>query len=231
MAAPPLFSVTDRSAIDAINRYAQHRAFRGKALVDTFRKVMRFWVHFAIGKIPAGNRQKIIADLSRVVTSYTRLGAANRGVKSSLKTRKVVRKTSADRWRGTLADRLARIRRIRTGKPLSPSRLVSGKAWSANLHRAGLAPSIAGAGVPYRGRLPKLKRPAGSYEEKIMTAAVEITAHNFASANGSQAAGVGGLAPTAFSAAQNEVVALVQKWLTADIKQAAKDVGFRLLQP
>jgi hypothetical protein len=230
MAAPPLFSVTDRSAIDAINRYAQHRAFRGKALVDTLRKVMRFWVHFAIGKIPAGNRQRIIADLTKLVTTSSKLDLGRKR-RFSRVTGKEIRNKSKDRWRGTLADRLARVRRIKTGTPLSPTRLVSGKAWSANLHRAGLAPSIAGAGVPYRGRLPKLKRPAGSYEEKIMSAAVEIAAQNFASSNGPKAAGVVGLAPTAFSAAQNEVVAQVEKWLTADIKQAAKDVGFRLLQP
>jgi hypothetical protein len=231
MSKQPLFSVIDRSAVDAINRYAMHRAFQGKALIDTFRKIMKFWVHFAIGKIPRGNREKIISNLMQVVVGYTRLSVANKGIKSSLRSRKVVRKVSTNRFRGTLADRLARQRSARTGKPLSPSRFVSGKAWSAGLHRAGLAPAIAGAGVPYRARLPKLKNPAGSYEEKIMTNTVSITALNFASSNGSRAAGIEGLAPSAFSAAQNEVYAQVNKWLTIDIRNAAKDVGFRLLQP
>jgi hypothetical protein len=228
MADAPLFSVVDLSVESAIQKYAQHRLFKGKAVIDSQRKIMRIWVHFGIKKIPKGDRRKIIAQLSAVVTQYTRLSSMRQGLKSNLRTRKLVRNASADKWRGTLAAKLIAIMRNAKGSKLSPAKYVANKAWSANLHRAGLAPAIEGAQVPYSGRLPKLKTPAGSYQETVLGATASILAENFASANGSRAAGVEGLAPGAFADALGEVQLLVYKWLEKDIKAAAKESGFRL---
>lgn len=228
MADAPLFSVVDLSVDSAIQKYAQHRLFRGKALIDSQRKVMRYWVHFSIKKIPKGDRRKIIAQLSTVVTQYSNLAAAQKGLKSNLRTRKLVRNASADKWRGTLAAKLIAILRNAKGSKLGAAKFVANKAWSANLHRAGLAPAIEGANVPYSGRLPKLKTPAGSYQETILGATASILAENFASANGSRAAGIEGLAPGAFADALGEVQLMVYKWLQKDIRDAAKESGFTL---
>jgi hypothetical protein len=228
MADPSLFHVVDMSVDSAIQKYATHRLFQGKALIDSQRKVMRYWVHFAIKKIPKGDRRKIIAQLSTIVTQYTNLEAARKGLRTNLKTRKVIRNASDEKWKGTRAAKLAIILSKKKGIRLSPAKFVSNKSWSANLHRAGLAPAIEGAGVPYGGRLPKLKRPAGTYTETILGATARILAENMASSNGSRAAGVNGLAPGAFTDALREVEVLVNRWLVADIKAAAKESGFSL---
>jgi hypothetical protein len=233
MADAPLFSVVDLSVDSAIQKYAQHRLFKGKAVIDSQRKIMRYWVHFGIKKIPKGDRRKIIAQLSAVVTQYSRLSSMRQGLKSNLRTRKLVRNASADKWRGTLAAKLVAIMAnskgsMKKGSSLGRDKFVANKAWSANLHKAGLAPAIAGAGVKYSGRLPKLKTPAGSYQETILGSTASILAENFASSNGSRAAGVEGLAPGAFSDALGEVQKQVVRWLEQDLKAAAKETGFSL---
>jgi len=228
MADAPLFSVVDLSVDSAIQKYAQHRLFRGKAVIDSQRKIMRYWVHFGIKKIPKGDRRKVITQLSTVVTQYTRLSSMRQGLKSNLRTRKLMRNAAADKWRGTLAAKLVAILKHAKGSKLSPARYVAAKAWSTNLHRAGLAPAIEGAGVPYSGRPPRLKTPAGSYQETVLGATASILAENFASSNGSRAAGVEGLAPGAFADALGEVQNLVFRWLQKDVREAAKETGFTL---
>lgn len=221
-----LVKVVDQSAVGALQRYAEAQAFRGKAIIDTYRKIMRFWVHFAMRKIPAGSSSRIRANLTQVVTTYSNIAAASRGLRSNITTRRVIRNRTADKWRGTLADRIVRTLNAKNGTRLSPAKFTASKAWSANLHKAGLKPAISGAGVSYSGRLPKLKRPAGAYRETLGDQIVSILAENFASANGPRAAGIARLAPGAFELAQNEVETMVAKWLDKAVRDAAKAVGF-----
>ena len=223
MAEQGLFIITDASALPALSAYAAKEAFRGKAMMETARKVFAFLVSFAMAKIPNGDPQKIRLQLTAIVARYTRLSSRKR--KSKL----------VDSLRGTLAAKLVRVLNYlgaRAAKGAAFYRLVrrfiNARAFSARLHRAGLYPALAGSkarGVDTGGRLPKYRHMPGSYTEDTAAAAADILAENWASAHGPRAAGIVGLAGFAFAQAMPEVDALLTKYLLEDMAKAAASSG------
>lgn len=236
MSTKGLFIITDTSAIHALAKYAAKEAMRGKGLMDTARKIFAFLVSFALAKIPNGDPRKIRAQLLQVVTAYSRLRAASVGVSSNIRSRKVRRNRTADALRGTLAAKLVWLLNYagaRAAKGAAFYKLVrkfiSGRIFSARLHRAGLLPALSGTNAPVKGgRIPKFRHTPGSYAESLTEDVATILAENWASAHGPNAEGIIGLAGFAFDTALPEVDRLLTSYLQKEMEKNARAAGFRV---
>lgn len=220
-----LFIVRDTDSMSAFNAWAQSAAIRGKPIEDSMRKACKYWVSFAMAKIPKTSRQKITGDLTRIITTYSKLPAAGKKRKSS---------KAADAMRGTLAATLVRVLNWRGAADKSlkgtafyskARAFVGTSASSANFHRAGLTPSLL-ALKGSRSGLPRLKSPPGSHAEKVQEIAASILMENYALAKSKGSAGIAKLAPDAFDKAIQEVDAMLAKFLQQDNEKAAAKAGF-----
>ncbi len=54
------------AAFRAFDEWASMQKVRGKSAEDVLRRLMRFWISFAIAKIEAGEAAKIRADLMKM---------------------------------------------------------------------------------------------------------------------------------------------------------------------
>lgn len=231
-----LFLITDTSAIHALAKYAAQEALRGKGLMDTARKIFAFLVSFALAKIPNGDPKKIRAQLMQIVTAYTRISAASAGVTSNIRSRKVRRNRTADALRGTLAAKLVWLLNYAGARAAKgPAfyklvrKFVSGRIYSARLHRAGLLPALSGTKAPVKGgKLPKFKHTPGSYAESLTEDVATILCENWASAHGPNSKGIIGLAGFAFDTALPEVDRLLTSYLQKEIEKNARAAGFQV---
>lgn len=233
MAKDGLFQITDTSAIHSLAKYAAKEALRGKGMMESARKVFAFLVSFALAKIPNGDPKKIRAQLLQVVVASRRLSAWQ-GASSSLRTRRVRR--AADELRGTLAAKLVWLLNYAGARAAKgPAfyklvrKFVSGRIYSARLHRAGLLPALSGTKARAKGgRLPKFRHTPGSYAEALTKDVATILAENWASAHGPNSKGIIGLAGYAFDTALPEVDRLLTSYLLKDIEKAAREAGFQV---
>jgi len=222
-----IITIVDTSANDALRRYATAQGLRGKDIIETVRKVMKYLVSFAIKKIPRGDPQKIRADLTQVLTTYSRISTRNIRSQSAV----------ANKWRGTLAARIvfmldwqgARVAAAfgdYDGAYQKASLFTNRRVFAAGLHRSGLREAItrlrASSGG---GRLPKFKNQPGSYDEQISDNITTILVENWARAANANAKGITGLAPDAFSAAMPEVERMLTDFIARDMLAAAAREG------
>ena len=238
-----MFKVVDLSAMENLVRFGASRELTGREFHKTARYAMRLWVSFALNKIRAADPRKIKASLMTIVTAYSSVRTASIGSKTNLKTRKTQRVRAADQYRGTLAARIVGVLKYRDADLLPRDqfyrvvgKFVRGRVYGARIHRAGLGPALdatadVGRVKRYRsefGRLPKYRRPPGSYEQKLTAETADILVENFASAFGSQAKGIAGIAPDAFSSSAKEVDHLLGIYADRNIREAAKRNGFEV---
>lgn len=231
----PLVKIIDLNLIQAFDEWAVQRGMRGRDIADTIAKVMKYWVSFAMSKVPQGNAAKIRSQLQTLIVSYSR---AKRGVKSRM----------ADRYRGTLAAAIVMILNYKGARDLARARdplfyskvnqFVNSRAYSANHHRSGFLPAInvlgrgkgAAAGATVKDaintRVPKYKHPPGYVAHKFTDDLASILVENFASAAGPHAAGITGLAGGAFDAGLAEVIKMIGEFLSNDLRAAAQKAGF-----
>jgi hypothetical protein len=223
-----LFVVTDTSAVDALRRYAVAQGLRGKDLIDTLRKAMKFVVSFSLAKIPKGDPAKIRAHLTQIVSTYSKLESRN--VRSKAR--------AANQWRGTLAVKIIfklNWQNVRLDAGFGDIEAAYKKAalftknrvFAAGLHRSGLREAVlrlrAGAGA---GRLPKFKDQPGRYDEQLTENVTSILVENWARAAGKNAKDPTQLYPDVFERALPEVETLLLGFLEKDMKTAALKEGF-----
>lgn len=213
-------SITDLSASDALMRYAGIEALRGKNMAETMQKIMRFWVSFAIKKIPPGSEDKIWKDMTAIVTNYARLGTK--------------RSKTADAWRGTYAAMIVAklnwqgARTLRGAAFYGKARLFANRRkFAANLHRSGMRPAIMQlrGRMGSIGRMKKFKNQPGGYTEKVQDRVVDILVENWAAAGSPGSVGITGLAGGAFETALAEVETMLADFFIKDTKKWAEKVG------
>jgi hypothetical protein len=230
-AAPPV--IITETLGDALYQWGAARELRGKDISDTLAKAMRYWVSFALAKVPRGSAEKIRSDLTRIVQQY-------KGTKGSKG------KVSA-RWRGTLAALLVfklnwkgdsrDLARARSPQFfVRVSQFVNARAYGANLHRAGFLPALSqlpnarvrATPASDPGRMPKYRHQPGLIDHTFSDQLAEILVENFASAAGPKAAGISGLAGDAFDTAAAELFDMISSFLLTDLMEAAAKAGFEI---
>lgn len=251
-AAQPLVKIIDLNLIQAFDTWAVQRGMRGRDIADTIAKVMRYWVSFAMAKVPRGDAAKIRTDLKRIITTYSNLRTIAGG-KTNLRTRKTTRDSRADQLRGTMAAAIVSILNYKGARDLAKARspqfyakvnqFIGARAYSANSHRSGFLPAInvlgrgTGKGTAntqaIAGRLPKYRHPAGLIAHKFTDDIASILVENFASQSGNhpfrlRPDGITGLAGGAFDTALAEVITMIGKFLQTDLQQAALKAGFKV---
>lgn len=236
--------MVDMSASLALTRYAGIEALRGKTMAETMKKVMRFWVDFAVKKVPKGDRGKIMRELSQVVTSYSKISSSMTGVSTNLKTRKTKRAAHVDRWKGTYASIIVAKLNYNKAKGSgwdhfykSVALFVRRRLFASNLHRSGFRPAFMRlrGKMSSLGRDPKMRSDAGGYIDSVKERVVEILVENWASAREDwepgvpkkhKPDGISKLAPNAFNEALVQVEAMLTDFFYKDVKKLAKEVGF-----
>lgn len=234
--AQPLVKIIDLNLIQAFDTWSMQRGLRGRDIADTIAKVMRYWVSFAMAKVPRGDASRIRQELKRIISGYSILGG------HTVKTKK------AHALRGTMAAAIVAILNYKGARDLARARspefytrvnqYINARAFSANHHRGGFIPAInvLGRGGKLTGdaaspsRLPKYKHPSGSIAHKFTDQLASIVVENFASSSANDPfrapAGITGLAGRAFDTALTEVVTLIGKFLQQDLEKSAKAAGF-----
>ena len=223
-----LFTVTDMSAVDALRRYAVAQGLRGKDLAETLRKAMKFVVSFSISKIPKGDPAKIRANLTRIVSTYSKLETRN--VRSKAR--------ASNQWRGTLAAKLVFIldwQNARLDAAFGDIEAAYKKAglftqrrtFAAGLHRSGLREAAfrlrATSGA---GRLPKFKDQPGRYDEQLAEDVSSILVETWARAAGKDSKDPTQFYPDVFERVMPEVDQLLAGFLEKDMQRAAVKEGF-----
>lgn len=210
----------DMSASEALRKYAGMQALRGKSMAETMKKVMKFWVSFAIAKVPKGDAEKIMRDMQTIVTNYSRLGTR--------------RGKTADAWRGTYAAMLVAMlnwqgaRKLKGAAFYAKARMFANRRrFAANLHRSGMRPAMMRlrAKMTSAGRLPQFKNQPGGYVERVGDRVVDILVENWAKAGSKRSGGITKLAPHAFTDALAEVDAMLAEFFLQDVKKWADKVG------
>lgn len=215
----------------AFDEWAALQRIRGKSEHEILRRVMRFWISFAIAKIDAGDAGKIRTDLMKMRRNYH---PPARGIKGAV----------ADKYRGTLAAFIvqklnwkgANTAKKKNGDPAfygKVGQFINARVFSRNLHKAGFRPTLAAlrAKPPAGARLPNYAKMPGSYNETVNDWAAELIAENFATAakrpgNTAAPLGISGLAPNCLSDAEPDVARQLEKWLADDLAAAARAAGF-----
>jgi len=237
----PLVKIIDLNLIQAFDQWAVQRGMRGRDIADTIAKVMRYWVSFAMAKVPRGDAGKIRAHLQTLIVSYSR---AKRGGKSR----------SADRYRGTMAAAIVMILNYKGARELARARspqfyqrvnqFINARAYSANHHRSGFLPAInvlgrgkgANAKNAINTRVPKYRHPPGYVAHKFTDDLASILVENFSSQSAdhpfrTKPDGIAGLAGGAFDSALGEVIEMIGGFLKADLEKSAQKAGFKVTPP
>lgn len=253
-AGQPLVKIIDLNLIQAFDQWAMQRGMRGRDIADTIAKVMRYWVSFAMAKVPRGDAAQIRQDLKRIITTYSDIRRIA-GPRTNLRTRKTTRDARADQLRGTMAAAIVVILNYKGARDLAKARspqfyrkvnqYINARAFSANHHRSGFMPAInvlgrgTGKGTAntaeVAGRLPKYQHPPGLVAHKFTDDLASILVENFASASANQPFrapdGITGLAGGAFDSALAEVIRMIGEFLRADLEKAAQKAGFTVTPP
>lgn len=213
----------------AFDEWAELQKLRGKSGEQVLRKLMTYWISFAIAKIPAGNAETIRADLMTLRRNYK---PPVNGVKGKV----------ADRYRGTIAAFIVQklnwkganaAKNKRGGSAFygKVGQFINARVFSRNVHKAGFKPTLAALRSKATDRMPNYRKMPGTFEQEITDWAATLISENFASAaqrpgNTDAPLGIAGLAPDCLSAAEPEVARQLEKWLAEDLIAAANRTGF-----
>lgn len=251
----PSITINPSAAFAAFDDWAQLQRIRGKSAEQTLRKVMKFWISFALFKIDAADPAAIEASLMRLTNGYSRRLTGMIGASSNLRSRRVSRAKGAamaDKYRGTVAAAIVAVlnyKGVKTASSLKSRKaivvdsagfyqkvrqFISARKYSARHHKAGFYPSITALKIGNTGgRLPRYRNTPGSYKEDIQDLAATLVAENFASAAqrpGRPAPlGIAGLAPDCLRSSEPEIARLLADWLAKDLMDAAHGAGFAAL--
>lgn len=235
----PSLTINPSAAFAAFDDWARLQRIRGKTAEQTLKKVMKFWISFALFKIQSADPADIESALMKLTTGYSRLSSRDRHRKRS--------SALADKYRGTVAAAIVAIMDYKGAKLASGfgndaefyqkvRKFVAARKYSARHHKAGFYPSITALKISTStagGRLPKYRNTPGSYKEDIRDLAATLVAENFASAAqrpGRPAPlGITGLAPDCLRASEPEIARLLADWLARDLMDAAHGAGFSTL--
>lgn len=237
--------------LDAFDRWAVARGMRGRDLYDTVAKVMRYWVSFAMAKVPKGDAGKVREGLRRQIRTYSQIAARHTGSYTNLRSRKTHRgpgAAQADIYRGSVAAAIVAILNYKGANTLARARSPEfykkaaeyerNRVYSVNHHRSGFMPAInvlgRGKGSdPGNGnvRMPKYRHPRGLIAHDFTDELAEILVENFASQSGNhpfrtKPDGIAGLAGDAFDKGLAEVVKMVGEFLYHDLANGAAEAGF-----
>ena len=236
---PASFLKSDSPGLEAFDQWAVARGMRGKDLAETVSNVMKYWVSFAMAKVPRGDRAKVRENLTRLVSTYS---AIDRQIYSGKRNKDTRR---ADALRGTVAAAIVAILNYKGARELARQRspefyskvreFIGKREYSVNHHRGGFIPAInvlgRGKGSTAGDRPPKYRHPSGLIAHQFTDELAEILVENFASQSGdhpfrTRPDGITGIAGDAFDAALGEVLELVSDFLQKDMLDAARSAGF-----
>lgn len=227
------FQHVDLSVFPALQSWAEARELRGKGMADSLRKILGWWVREALSKIPQGSREKIEADLMRVIKprKYSAL-PANR-------TKKAQRAADLyNKYQGTLAAYIVRklnyngAAALRTKNEAAKfyqtvNLYVQRKKFGANIHKAGQIPGL--VGTRSAGGYQQFVKPVtrkglpGSFSEVVAATTTDFLVENFSSAKGGD--GISGIAPLAYQNSIHAVVKRIEGYILEDVKKAAQRAG------
>lgn len=247
MAAGANISLTlnPKAAFAAFDEYARLQQIRGKTAEQTLKKVMRFWISFAMNKIDKADSKEIEANLMRLTARSSKLMVRSRKSMRAKTQNRFGR--VADKYRGTLAAAIVAILGWGGVKNASSMKgrkrvvgdgalfyqmvpkFISARKYAAGVHRAGFNPAVTALRITGTGKTPKYKRVPGTYTEDIKETAATLVAENFASAAsfpGRPAKGITGIAPTVLKDAEADMAKELARWLEMDLRAAAERAGF-----
>lgn len=238
-------TLNPKAAFAAFDDYARMQQIRGKTAEQTLRKVMRFWISFAMHRITKADAKDIEANLMRLTARSSKLMMRSR---KSLRARSQNRFGKlADKYRGTLAASIVAIinyggvknassvkgrkRVVGDGQAFysNVGKFIGARKYAAGVHRAGFNPAVTALRITGTGKTPKYKNVPGKYTEDIKTTAATLVAENFASAAsfpGRPAKGITGIAPTVLKDAEADMAKELARWLEMDLRAAAARAGF-----
>jgi len=213
----------------AFDEWAELQKLRGKSGEQVLRKLMTYWISFAIAKIPAGNAETIRADLMTLRRNYKPpiIGAKGK---------------AADRYRGTIAAMLVQRLNWKNANSAKNKRggsafygkvpqFINARVFSRNVHKAGFKPTLAALRAKSPDRTPNYGKMPGTYEQDINDWSATLIAENYASSaqrpgNTLAPLTIVGLAGDCLSAPEPEVARQLEKWLAEDLIAAANRTGF-----
>lgn len=227
-------------AFRAFDDYARMQEIRGKNGEQILRKLMKFWISFALFKIEAASPQVIGDSLMKLTTAYSRVQIrSRRSGKANSKNRYG---PGADKYRGTVAAAIVAILNYKGAKSLIKKgdgtafynlvgKFVGARKYSAKLHKAGFYPAIKSLKLTgQETRLPRYRHTPGTYTEAVRERAATLIAENFASSAqrpGRPAPlGIAGIAPNCLSDSEPQLAKLLEDWLMKDLMDAAHGAGF-----
>lgn len=226
---------TDTIALNAA--LARVFEFPGKSAQKTVRRAMRFIASFAYGKIARATPEALRAELAEIINP----GGAPHVIKfrKNRKTGERQQVKSADRWRGTRALKVAfqiNYKGIRTIENRNQvyrmvNEMVNAKVFSGGFHRWAFIKILKGVGVDSSEirstrNIRDTKRPLSEltlpeeWKGDLLVGMMADIADNSKDNSGSILKIPGGA--DAFSRAEKEYVALLNKWIEQDIAAAAK---------
>jgi hypothetical protein len=222
-------TITEDTLGPALRQWGAMRARSGKDLKSTLYKAAKLLLDFAWSKIPEGNKALIESNLMRMISTYSRVGGRTRGRLRGSK--------AADKYRGTVAAAIVATINYKGAKLkagfaddkgfyAAVAQFVSGRKFSAGLHRAGLLAGYDLINGRPRGRSPKYRHAPGSASQRILEESAEIVFENFASSKGG--GGMMKVAPDSFERAAIEVARMIDGWMAKDALAEAKRAGFEV---
>ena len=232
----------DLSLNAALASYARMRQGRGRDVQDTLRTVMKYWVSFAMSKIPKGNKSEVQRALMTLVTKYSRVSARARSMLRSGK--------RGNKFRGTVAAAVVAMlnyngARLKAGMGNDEgfygdvARYVAARKYSVNLHAiGGFSPALhvigryrtkADSGIG-TGTGPKYGHPPGAIEENLHGDVADILVENYASAAAKPGypapVGIEGIAGSAFADSLPEIIRIFTDFANKDEMALLKASGF-----
>ncbi len=225
------------------------RQGRGRSLQDTLRIVMKYWVSFAMSKIPKGSKSEVQRSLMTLTQKYSRISAHARSrVRSGAR---------GNKFRGTIAAAVVAMlnyngARLKSGMGDDEgfygdvARYFNARQYSVNLHAiGGFSPALHVIGR-YRtkadssigtGTGPKYGNPPGLIDEMLSGDLASILVENYASAAAKPGyaapLGVGGLpkAGSAFADSLPEILRIFRAFADKDEMALLKSSGFPVVIP
>lgn len=232
--ATNLFTVDD-GLTETLKTFALIRSLRGRDMLGSMRWIMKEWVSGAIDAIEGTSRARILADLSKRVHAAQKVKALSFVDPFNTSLAKARKIGLIDRWRGTLAAAIVAIYNIGGARGQSAvafynavNKWAQRKAFSANLHKAGLYKARRELHIASGAEPAKLMHAPGDYKETVTDEAADLLAENWASAGNPDALGITGLAGNAFEISAKSIQAKFEKHLRDQFSRAAVEAGFRV---
>lgn len=232
--------ITDLSMMPSLAAYARSEQLRGRSLMDTMRKLMKFWLSFCLKQVPKGDRAKVESYLLAINPGEKALQSPSRaaGLSQNASKRSRSRAARVDRLRGTRLAVIMRKFNIYGAKAIrNPERFyqlcaryLSRRKAGVNVHRASLIDPL----KRFKGTAShsaKLKKSPHAVFERASENFAKLAVDAWGSARitpqNPSPKGMEGIAGRVFFRTMRMVETIAKKWLLERLVKGARQSGFQ----